>query len=75
MFYCNSDGWTVQWIRNCSDGHIQRVMVNGSISEQRAVMSGVPQGVVLAPELFNISINDTDRRTECTHSKPAGDTK
>ena len=52
----------LKFVKEYLQVRIQRVAVNGTLSDTRPVKSGVPQGSILGPLLFVLFINDVQSR-------------
>ena len=46
------------WIKNFLDNRKFIVSVNNETSEQKSILTGVPQGAILSPILFLVYVND-----------------
>lgn len=50
--------WIIEWLRSYLSDRSAYVVINSARSRSFAITSGVPQGSVLGPLLFNIFVND-----------------
>ena len=70
----NIRGPTWNWLKSFLTNRQQRVTYRGSVSSWAPVASGVPQGSVLGPLLFNLFISDISKNLSATSLLFADDT-
>ena len=68
-------GKVLHWVKDFLTNRRQKVIINGSSSDEAEVTSGIPQGSVLGPLLFVAYINDLPRGLKSTAKMFADDTK
>ncbi|XP_076062422.1 uncharacterized protein LOC143037755 [Oratosquilla oratoria] len=68
-------GNLLKWIEDFLTGRKMRVVLREKYSDWKEVISGVPQGSVLAPIMFAIYMNDMDEDVNCYMSFFADDAK
>ena len=74
LFEIGISGSILKWISNYLQNRSQIVDIDGVLSTERQVSSGVIQGSVLGPILFSIFVNDIDEHiTNCVILKYADD--
>jgi hypothetical protein len=71
--YINYPDWNFQPVWFLSKWKF-RVFVEGDMSMPRYIPSGVPQGSILSPTLYNLYINDTPQATGVNRALFADDT-
>ncbi len=51
------NGGIIHWIRDFLSDRPQRVLVNGSVSDEIVLNTGAPQGTIFSPFLFSAYTN------------------
>ena len=67
------DNKTFKWILSFLTGRTQNVVVNDQFSDEKPVISGVPQGSVLGPLIFLILLGDIDANVKASKVRSFAD--
>jgi len=54
LYSCKINPGVVEWIESCVTNRRQRVRTNGFFSFWKEVVSGIPQGLILGPFVYNL---------------------